>query len=83
MKNTLDHYAQKHSKINIFYSVDNAVTKEWTGFVGYVDENKVKKSIPKDIKNTLFLSCGPDILCNNSEKIWKSLGVSNEQIFRF
>jgi NAD(P)H-flavin reductase len=83
MKNTLDQYAQKYKKINIFYSVDIAITKEWKGFVGYIDEDKVKKSMPTDIKNTLFLSCGPDILCNNSEKIWKGLGVINAQIFRF
>jgi hypothetical protein len=29
------------------------------------------------------MSCGPPPLCNNTEKIWKGMGIQNEQIYRF
>ena len=69
----------------MFISVDQAVTSDWTGFTGYVSEDKIKKSLPDDYTdgNTLFMSCGPPILCNNCEKFWKNLGVANELIYRF
>lgn len=42
------------------------VTSNWTGFSGYVTEDTIKKSIPDDISSTLFMSCGPPPLCNNT-----------------
>lgn len=83
LKETLDRYAEKNYNIKIYYSVDRKITESWDGMVGFVDEDKVKKSIPEDITNTLFMSCGPPPLCNNTEKIWKNLGVATEQIYRF
>lgn len=47
MKEHLDAYA-KHKNVNIFYSVDKSVTPNWTGFTGYVSEDKVKQSMPQN-----------------------------------
>lgn len=82
MKETLDAYASKHN-VKVFYSVDKSITVNWTGFTGYISEDKVTQSMPKEVKDTLFMSCGPPPLCNGAEKIWKSLNVPTNQIFRF
>lgn len=82
MKETLDVYAKKHN-VKVFYSVDKSITTNWTGFTGYISEDKVTQSIPNEVKDTLFMSCGPPPLCNGTEKIWKSLNVPTNQIFRF
>jgi NAD(P)H-flavin reductase len=47
MKEHLDAYA-KHKNVNIIYSVDKSVTPNWTGFTGYVSEDKVKQSMPQN-----------------------------------
>jgi hypothetical protein len=55
--------------------------------VGYVDKEKVAQAMgefAQDIENTVFLSCGPPILSNIVEKIWRSeFHVKAENMFRF
>lgn len=46
MKDILDKYAQKNYNVKVTYSVDRSVTNDWAGFVGFVDEDKVKKTVP-------------------------------------
>lgn len=46
MKDTLDRYADKYVNVKIFYSVDKSVTLDWTGFTGYISEEKITKSMP-------------------------------------
>ncbi len=51
----------------MFYSVDKAIFANWSGLVGFIDDEKISKTIgnfEKDIENTVFLSCGPPILNN-------------------
>jgi NAD(P)H-flavin reductase len=47
MKKELDAYAEKYFNIKVFYSVDKSVTADWSGFTGYVSEDKITKSMPE------------------------------------
>ena len=78
-------YASKHKKLTCYFSVDRQVTSNWNGYVGFVDETKITETVVSlDLKNTLFMSCGPPILSNIVEKIWVSkLKVPIAQIHRF
>lgn len=43
--------------------------------VGFIDEEKISKALgdfTNDIESTIFLSCGPPILSNIVEKIWRT-----------
>jgi cytochrome-b5 reductase len=75
LQNELKEFEEKNPKVKVFYSVDKSIKENWNGFVGYIDEEKVAKSMgdfAKDIPNTVFLSCGPPILSNIVEKIWRT-----------
>lgn len=84
MQDILDTYAQKNYNVKIFYSVDKSVTSNWEGFKGFISEDMIKQTYPEDeVKDTLFMSCGPPPMCNNVEKIWRNLNVPVSQIYRF
>lgn len=73
--NELKHFEQKNPKIKIFFSVDKSIKEDWKGMVGFIDEEKISKALgdfTNDIESTIFLSCGPPILSNIVEKIWRT-----------
>ena len=43
---------------SVKYTVDRP-TEDWTGLVGYIDEAKVRASLPAPGKDVLILVCGP------------------------
>lgn len=54
-------------KLKVHFSVDRKIKDSWNGMTGFVDEDKISKSLGNftdDINNTIFLSCGPPILSN-------------------
>ena len=84
LEKNLKEYAEKNPKLKIYFSVDKSITADWKGFVGFINEEKVRESVPKDTSNTLFMSCGPPILSNIVEKIWMSnLKIPYNRIYRF
>ena len=49
-------------KFKVYFSVDRTITDDWKGFVGFVNDEKISKTLPSDLDSTLFMSCGPPIL---------------------
>ena len=70
-------------RVRVFYSVDRITGKHWSGFDGFLNKEKIEKTIPVMNSGLMCLSCGPPILSNLAESIWKELGVKNEAMFRF
>ncbi|KAI3634754.1 hypothetical protein MIR68_007135 [Amoeboaphelidium protococcarum] len=61
LKDELDQLAKQHpNQFKLFYTVDKA-EDGWKGFVGYIDEKKLKKAnMPKvSEKDSMVLVCGP------------------------
>ena len=46
----LDAYQKQNSKLKISYSVDKSITSNWKGYVGFVDEIKIKQTIPENLE---------------------------------
>jgi NAD(P)H-flavin reductase len=64
--------------------VDRAEKEGWTGLTGFVNEEKIRETIPKDISSTFFAACGPPPLVNLFEKILvEKFNVKRDRIFRF
>lgn len=52
--------------------------------IGFVDEEKIRKTIPANVTKTFFAVCGPPILCNIIEKLLiTKFNVNPNQFFRF
>ena len=86
LRKELETFASGDSKFKLYFSVDNPQQPEtWDGFVGFLDEEKISKTLPaeEEIKNTLFLSCGPPRMCNLVEKIWMDKKIPLNQVHRF
>ena len=84
LKGELENFEISNPNFKCHFSVDKSVTDNWTGFTGFIDEEKFRKTIPEDIENTIFAACGPPIMVNMVEKILISkFNVSPKKFFRF
>lgn len=83
LEEELRKYAAENPKLKIYFSVDRKITETWGEFVGFVNEEKIDKTVPENFDNTLFMSCGPPILSNIVEKIWRAKGVKINDMHRF
>lgn len=73
-----------NEKFKCYFSIDKSVKEGWEGLVGFVDEEKIRKTIPEDVTKTFFAVCGPPILCNIIEKLLTTkFNVNPNQFFRF
>ena len=71
LKSELEAFMKSNSNFTCNFSVDNAINKEaWKGLTGFVNLEKVKQTLKSDISETVFLACGPPILCNLAEKFF-------------
>jgi NAD(P)H-flavin reductase len=71
-------------KFNIFYLIDRLGDEEWTGGVGYVNKEILKQHLPEPDDDTLMLTCGPPIMCQDVVfPLLKELGHKPENIFDF
>jgi cytochrome-b5 reductase len=59
LKNELDESVRKHPNIKVSYIVTTASSKSWKGFTGFVNEDVIKKTMPKPSDDHLILVCGP------------------------
>jgi len=51
----------------------------WTGYVGRIDADMIKKEIP-DYMETMFYTCGPPAMVEAMEKLLEELDVPEKQI---
>lgn len=61
----------------------NTKPETWKGFSGFINKEKVEKTMGEVKGDVMCLSCGPPILSNLVEKIWGELGVKTDDMFRF
>ena len=85
VKPELDTFQNENGTFRCFYSVDRSVKEGWKGFVGYIDEEKISKIVAEgSLDNSLFVVCGPPVLCNIVEKVMTTkFKARPEQFFRF
>jgi len=67
LKGTLDDLAkQSEGKFTPYYTVDKVYGPEpWQGFVGYINDAMVKKTMPPPAEGNIILVCGSDRLMNS------------------
>ena len=84
VKEELEQFARTNPNFKCFFSVDKAETEGWTGFTGFINDEKIKSTLPTDVSNTLFAACGPPVMVNIVEKILTSkFNVKSNRFFRF
>ena len=84
LKGELENYEISNPNFKCNLSVDKAETQGWTGYTGFIDEQKIKETIPEDISNTIFVACGPPPMVNHIEKLLSSkFKVPASRFFRF
>ncbi|GCE03104.1 RnfABCDGE type electron transport complex subunit D [Dictyobacter aurantiacus] len=57
----------------------NAVPRDWTGFVGRLNEQMILQTVPDYTERTYYLS-GPPEMVRAYEQVLKNMGVRNDQI---
>jgi Na+-transporting NADH:ubiquinone oxidoreductase subunit NqrF len=84
MKSQIEDLERENKNFRCFFSIDKSIKEGWTGLTGFIDEEKLKKTLPENKSNSLFAVCGPPILCNIIEKLLTTkFNVNPNQIFRF
>ena len=83
MEGQLKAYEKTNPKFKCYFSVDKSITDGWSGFVGFVNEEKIRKTLGDNGEDTIFLSCGPPILSNIVEKIWSQMKFPSDRFYRF
>lgn len=78
-KNTLDKLALQNPNFLIIYSVDACANDQWTGEIGLICEDTVKKYIT-DYQNKYVFLCGPIPFMKTVESILQSCKVPNDRI---
>ena len=68
--------AERNPRFKVFYSVDRITTQHWIGFDGFLNKDKIEKTLPVN-KGLMCLSCGPPILSNIAENLWKDFGIKS------
>ncbi|KAJ2548198.1 hypothetical protein EV175_004918 [Coemansia sp. RSA 1933] len=98
LRSTIDDLAEKHpNQLKVHYVLDKASSRNWKGDVGYVTKDLVKKYMPSPSdKDILVSACGPPPMMNSVSGpkapdysqgevggIFKELGYTSEQVFKF
>ncbi len=72
-----------HAKlgVKIFYTLTDiaALPRNWSGFVGRLDERMIMQAVPDYQERTYYLS-GPPNMINAYESVLKNMGVQHNQI---
>jgi cytochrome-b5 reductase len=95
LRKQLDEMAKKHSNFKVHYVLEKP-PQGWTGAVGYVNEDIVKKHMPAPSTDSIVFVCGPppmvaaisgpkapDYTQGEVDGILKKLNYTKEQVFKF
>lgn len=95
LKDDFDALAEKHKNFKVIYVLSKPPTG-WTGGVGHIDEELIKKHMPPPGPDSLLMICGPppfmksisgDKMPDKSqgevEGILKNLGYTTDSVFKF
>lgn len=85
VKSELEAFAKENPTFKCYFSVDRSVKEGWKGFVGFINDEKIGETLgERKLDNSLFVVCGPPVLCNIVEKsLTGKFKVKPEQFFRF
>ncbi|GAC1639556.1 MAG: hypothetical protein NVS4B12_00010 [Ktedonobacteraceae bacterium] len=69
--------------IKTFCTLTNteAIPRNWTGFVGRIDEHMLKQAVPDYAERTYYLSGPPDMV-NAYENVLKDMNIKHDQIIK-
>lgn len=70
---------KQNSNLKIIYSVDKALTDSWTGEVGLISQENMKKNLD-DLQSHFYFLCGPGPFMKAAEAILQANQVPIEQI---
>jgi cytochrome-b5 reductase len=95
LKDQLDDLAKKHSNFKVHYVLDKA-PQGWTGSVGFIGADLIKKFMPEPSDDNIVLVCGPPPMVKSisgpkksaAEQgeltgILKDLHYTESQVFKF
>lgn len=77
LQQELTAFQNSNPNLKVFYSVDHVTKPGWNGYSGFINKDKVQETIGRVTPGTMCLSCGPPVLSNLVEGIWRELGVAN------
>lgn len=98
MRSTLDKWAKDHpGRFQVHYVVDKTPSKDWKGEQGHVTKEMIQKYMPASSQNDVLVSvCGPppmmklisgakapDFSQGQVDGLFKELGYSSQQVFKF
>jgi ferredoxin-NADP reductase len=76
----LDEMQRQNRNLKVVFII-NETSPSWTGAVGVITADMVKREIP-DYKETMFYTCGPPPMVEVMEKLVESLGLPKTQLKR-
>jgi cytochrome-b5 reductase len=94
LKDQLDELAKKHSNFKVHYVLSRP-SQEWTGSVGHIGADLIKKFMPEPSDDNMVFICGPPPMVksisgpkNKAEQgeltgILKDLHYTESQVFKF
>jgi ferredoxin-NADP reductase len=73
--------AQARLGVKTFYTLTDmtAIPRNWTGFVGRIDEQIIESAVPDYMERTYYLS-GPPEMVRGCEQVLKSMHIRHDQI---
>ncbi len=80
-KKILDCLARDHTQFSLKYFVDKPLSAKWQGGVGFIDEEKIQKTV-SSFEDVYFLMCGPMPFMQTAQTILESKNVPKDHIKR-
>jgi ferredoxin-NADP reductase len=80
-KKTFDELSRDYPQFSIRYFVDKPLSPEWSGGSGFIDEEKIQKTV-SSFEDGYFLMCGPAPFMQTAQKILESKNVPKNHIKR-
>jgi ferredoxin-NADP reductase len=77
-RDELEKMEEKNTNIEVIFVIDRA-SRNWTGYLGKIDAEMIRKEIP-DYAKTFFYTCGPPAMVDAMEKLLKELSIPAAQI---
>jgi len=82
LKEELDRMAED-SRFKVYYTVDKASSKDWTGFEGYVTKEMMKKVFPDPSDKILMTFCGNKYMKKLVFDLFEQLGYNEDLTARY
>jgi cytochrome-b5 reductase len=83
LRKELEEFAENRSNFKLYHCLNNAPA-DWKQGVGFVSEAMIRERLPPATeKDALILLCGPKPMVDAMEKHLRTIGYTDEQMFKF